>query len=1265
MSRSTVLYRLALLVLVTSFLAPYAMVSSDVMAAASINQLPSVDAGADATINEGEIFSRLGSFIDPDADTWTATADYGDGSESQQLALNPDKTFNLSHPYADDGQYTVTVVIIDSAGETGSDEIIVTVNNVAPTITEVTNSGPVDVGIPAKIFVKAIDPAQFNDALSHEYDCDNDGNYEIGPSTVYDPALATVVDVTLTQSGFSPSTVIVDANTFVSWRNDSGEQASVNSDPHPTNHAYPVLNNGLFDDGWSVSSWMRHGGTFTYHNHLNPSQVGTIIVAPSCTFDEPGEHQVNVRASDEDGGQVTDSTVVTVTGVNQAPVANAGTDQSVTDADGDDAESVTLDGQESSDPDGTITAYRWLLSDTELGTTAVVTTSLPVGSHSITLEVTDNGGSTASDTVSITVSASSAAIALPGRFEAEDYREGGEGVGYHDTTTGNTGGAYRSDSVDIQTTADSGGGFVVGWIDAGESLSYDVSVDAAREYIFTVRVASPFNGKSLHLELDGIDVSGSITVPNTGGWQTWTDVTVGPVSIATGSYTLKVVMETNGFNLNYVEVSEATPESWDVVFALPSRIEVEDYRDGVGYHDTTAGNIGGTYRTDDVDIQATQDTGASYTVGWIGTGEWLAYNVSVATSGEYTFTARVATPLSNKSLHIELNGMDVTSSIAVPNTGGWHVWTSVTTRSVQLDAGSYELRVIMETDGFNLNYITVEEVTTDAVRPSVTGVTPSQGAVDVALDAGIVATVNLPSVGQGVDGATLTVETVKLLRASDNAQIPANLNTSGGGDVIVLQPAAPLESNTTYTFEVTDGVKDLSGAAFLPFSSTFTTGTGVSGDDGSLGGVEFEQVDLSTATNRRFSGVTIGPDGKLYAGVISGRILRFTMNADGTLGEPQVITTLRTANGGDRMLIGLAFDPSSTADNLTLWVSHSAFVFNNGPDWAGKISKMSGPNLETVQDIVVGLPRSIRDHVTNGLTFGPDGALYVLQGSNTGMGAPDDAWGNRPERLLSAALLRIDTTSISGGPVDVKTEDGGSYDPFAVGAPVTIYASGLRNAYDLLWHSNGSLYVPTNGGSSGGKVPSTPGQFPDACQNRVDDVTNGDYNGPAVVGIDDVNQSQHDFLFRVVEGGYYGHPNPARCEWVMNGGNPTDAADLGEVNQYQVGTQPDRNWRGFAFDFGPNKSPNGVIEYTSSVFGGALQGKLLVVRYSVGKDIIVLALDNTGNIASSTIGVSGFTGFTNPVDLIENPTNGHIYVADYETQTLMLLRPLDNVSGSE
>jgi hypothetical protein len=545
--------------------------------------------------------------------------------------------------------------------------------------------------------------------------------------------------------------------------------------------------------------------------------------------------------------------------------------------------------------------------------------------------------------------------------------------------------------------------------------------------------------------------------------------------------------------------------------------------------------------------------------------------------------------------------------------------------------------------------------TSSTSQPSVTATSPTNGQTNVRRDNFISAEVSLPNVGQGIDTEALTEASVKLIRVSDGYQVPASLNTSGGGDVIVLQPGAILSSSTQYSFRVLNGLTDTGGSPFVPVTINFTTGTCCTPTSTTI---SFQKVSLSNATLRDFTTVVIGPDQKLYAGTIKGEILRFGINSDGTLGTPQVITSLQEHNGGARALIGMVFAPGSTATNLVLWTSHNGPSLSSAPDWTGKITRMSGANLEFVQDYVVGLPRSVRDHLTNSMAFGPDGALYVNQGSISAMGAPDNAWGQRPERLLSGATLRVNLTAITSAPLNVKTQDGGSYNPFATGAPVTIYGSGVRNAYDLLWHSNGQLYVPTNGSAAGGNTPGTPSPLPSSCANRIDDATFGDYTGPTVPAITNVTVAQNDFLFRVVKGGYYGHPNPLRCEWVLNGGNPTSSTDTAQVSQYPVGTRPDRNWRGASFDFKQHYSPNGVIEYKSSHFNGQLKGKILVVRYSGGDDIIALTPSaTTFDITSSQTGIPGFTGFTDPLDLVENTANGYIYVAEYGARRITLLRP--------
>lgn len=84
-------------------------------------------------------------------------------------------------------------------------------------------------------------------------------------------------NVTVTADGFNPQTLTIKVGTKVTWTNKSGATANVSSDNHPTHLLYPFLNLGSFADGSSVNVTFDKAGTFTYHNHLNPSQKGTVV----------------------------------------------------------------------------------------------------------------------------------------------------------------------------------------------------------------------------------------------------------------------------------------------------------------------------------------------------------------------------------------------------------------------------------------------------------------------------------------------------------------------------------------------------------------------------------------------------------------------------------------------------------------------------------------------------------------------------------------------------------------------------------------------------------------------------------------------------------------------------------------------------------------------------------------------------------------------------------------------------------------------------
>ncbi len=124
-----------------------------------------------------------------------------------------------------------------------------------------------------------------------------------------------------------------------------------------------------------------------------------------------GTHILTLTVTDNEGATGSDTVVVTID-ANQGPSANAGADQSDSDADGSGDQIVTLTGS-GSDADGSVVSYQWTEGGTVLGNTAAISPSLSVGTHTLTLTVTDNGGATASDTVLVTVAANQAPTAAP------------------------------------------------------------------------------------------------------------------------------------------------------------------------------------------------------------------------------------------------------------------------------------------------------------------------------------------------------------------------------------------------------------------------------------------------------------------------------------------------------------------------------------------------------------------------------------------------------------------------------------------------------------------------------------------------------------------------------------------------------------------------------------------------------------------------------------------------------------------------------------
>jgi hypothetical protein len=99
------------------------------------NHPPAVTLDGPSEGVRGQPLHFAGYFTDPDADTWTGTVNFGDGTGNQPLALNPNKTFAMDHSFADLFFHRVTVTVTDNHGAVGTRMIDVEITTAAPVIT--------------------------------------------------------------------------------------------------------------------------------------------------------------------------------------------------------------------------------------------------------------------------------------------------------------------------------------------------------------------------------------------------------------------------------------------------------------------------------------------------------------------------------------------------------------------------------------------------------------------------------------------------------------------------------------------------------------------------------------------------------------------------------------------------------------------------------------------------------------------------------------------------------------------------------------------------------------------------------------------------------------------------------------------------------------------------------------------------------------------------------------------------------------------------
>jgi len=527
------------------------------------NAPPTADAGSDQTVtdtdNNGSQSVTLDGSGSSDSDGTISSYVWTEGGSQIATGSGPSVTLDV-------GVHTITLTVADNESATDDDTVTITVNR--PPIAD---AGPDQT-------VNDLD-----DDGSELVTLDGSGSSDFdGVITGY------VWEESSSQiaTGISPQvTLDVDEHTITLTVTDddsaTDEDTVVVTVVEPPNEA-PVVDAGSDDEITLPTSQVSLDATVTDDGKPDPPASVTTTwsvdsgpasvtfgnassVDTTATFTVAGVYVLKLTADDSEL-TADDSVTITVNEApNQAPTADAGTDQTVTDTDDNGLETVTLDGSGSADSDGTIVSYVWEEDSSQIATGVSPAVSLDVDTHTITLTVADDDSATDDDSVVITVNeANQPPVADAGDDQSvTDTDDGGDesvtldGSGSSDSDGTIAGYVWKEGSTQIAT----GSGPNV-TLDVGvHTITLTVTDDdsAADTDTVAITVNAPSSGTTLSIEdFDNQTLDGGFTYDDDSTEPAWSwNGSHGFVEYETGDYGLR-----NTSGTSYHDLMIGNDDTW-------------------------------------------------------------------------------------------------------------------------------------------------------------------------------------------------------------------------------------------------------------------------------------------------------------------------------------------------------------------------------------------------------------------------------------------------------------------------------------------------------------------------------------------------------------------------------------------------------------------------------------------------------------------------------------------------------------------------------
>lgn len=446
---------------------------------------------------------------------------------------------------------------------------------------------------------------------------------------------------------------------------------------------------------------------------------------------------------------------------------------------------------------------------------------------------------------------------------------------------------------------------------------------------------------------------------------------------------------------------------------------------------------------------------------------------------------------------------------------------------------------------------------------------------------------------------------------------PANFDQP---QTITLTAVNDSDQDGTQTVSITHSLASLDPL----YDGIASPSLSVSVFDDDLVAVDFDMRTLASGISNPTTGA-FGPDGRLYVANGSGQIRAYTLDDDYNVTDTQIIDTIAN-QPSVKSILGIAFNPFEAVapgESPTIYVTRSS-LFEATTVYGSRVSTLTGADFSTVTDIVTGLAISGFDHGVNGIEFDGNGDLLINIGGNTNTGVFDGVFGSdAPESPLTSAVLhaRITEPTFNG---DIQYEFIDPSDPGIVvpGQPnnqlngefvkvvdvpgeieVETFAVGLRNSFDLVYTTEGHVFVTDN--------------------------------GPNGIAQDELNY--------VPAGAFLGHPSIPRGK--------LDPRQTLANAEYNVNVPSDADYTAPLTALA--SSTNGIDQYRAETFGGQLNGQLFAQKWNGLVYFFERTADGIGLLNTNTR-----TDVADGLDILAGPA-GSIIGIDRNENRVTIAEPVD------